>query len=120
MEAEGADHVVAMSAENAGIVFAHLADNAVRHGASTLRITARAAGATVVVQVEDDGEGIPERHGRRCSRVSSPPAGRPGAPAWGSASSRAMLRAHGGSIALLPAGERGAAFAITLPTTRPS
>jgi signal transduction histidine kinase len=40
-------------------VFVNLMTNAVRAGASRVRVTARAAGAAVWVEVEDDGNGIP-------------------------------------------------------------
>ncbi|WP_342150038.1 ATP-binding protein [Methylorubrum sp. SB2] len=115
VEADGNDRTVAISAENAGIVFAHLADNARRHGASRLRITAQASGETVVVHVADDGEGIPERNRAQVFETFFTTRREAGGTGMGLGIVRAMLRAHSGTIELLPAGERGAAFAVTLP-----
>ena len=47
-----------MSADNATIIFSHLADNAVRHQAKTLRIRASRSADTVSVAVTNDGEPI--------------------------------------------------------------
>lgn len=113
---ETADHPLAMSAENAGIVFAHLADNALRHGAATLRITARTEDDAVVVHLADDGEGIPERNRERVFDTFFTTRREAGGTGMGLGIVRAMLRAHGGTIAVLAGEDRGAAFEIRLPT----
>lgn len=109
------DHSIAMSEENAGIVFAHLADNAARHGASRVRIAARGEGHALAILFSDDGEGIPERHRGRVFETFFTTRRETGGTGMGLGIVRAMLRAHGGTIAVRPTTERGAAFEIRLP-----
>lgn len=113
------DHTLAISAENAEIVFTHLADNAVRHGARKLRIAVQTGESAVSIRLSDDGNGIPEDNRARVFDTFFTTRRESGGTGMGLGIVRAMLRAHGGTIALLPAGGEGAAFEITLPTTRP-
>ncbi len=113
------DHTLAISAENAEIVFTHLADNAVRHGARKLRIAVQTGEGAVSIRLSDDGNGIPEDNRARVFDAFFTTRRESGGTGMGLGIVRAMLRAHGGTIALLPAGGEGAAFEITLPTTRP-
>src|SRR5712671_5174850 len=52
------DTPIRMSEENAGIIFSNLADNAIRHGSSTLDILAARQGNWLQVRVSDNGEGV--------------------------------------------------------------
>lgn len=113
--AEGAVELpFAMSAENAGIVFAHLADNAVRHGAATLQIGADLADAHLRVRVQDDGEGIADQNRDRIFETFFTTRREAGGTGMGLGIVRAMLLAHGGTVRALPS-ERGAAFEVLIP-----
>lgn len=107
-----------MSAENAGIVFAHLADNAARHGAAVLRLAARVEGAHLRVRVEDDGVGIAEQNRARVFKAFFTTRREAGGTGMGLGIVRALLHAHGGTIAVLPA-EAGAASELLLPLRAP-
>ena len=105
---------IAMSSENAAIVFAHLADNASRHGATALRISARAEGGVLEVSVRDDGEGISQANRANIFDSFFTTRRESGGTGLGLGIVRAMLEAHDGFIALLPSDD-GAAFALRIP-----
>jgi signal transduction histidine kinase len=113
VDAEGAPPV-AMSADNAHIVFAHLADNAVRHGATSLSVSAREQGGRLTVRVVDNGAGVSPGNRERIFDPFFTTRRAEGGTGMGLGIVRALLRAHGGDIALddSPA---GAAFVMTLP-----
>src|SRR5258708_6186666 len=52
------DTPMRVSEENATIIFSNLADNAMRHGSSTLDISAAQQGNSLLVKVIDNGEGV--------------------------------------------------------------
>jgi signal transduction histidine kinase len=109
---------IRMSFENARVVFAHLADNAANHGATTLAVSARLQGETVCVTVQDDGPGV--SHANRAKIFDSFFTTRreSGGTGMGLAIVRAMLEAHGGSIELAAEGagqSRGAVFVVAIP-----
>jgi signal transduction histidine kinase len=108
---------IAMSAENALIVFSHLADNARRHGASRLEIDVVRQSDAVAVTVKDDGEGISESNRRRIFEPFFTTTREAGGTGMGLAIVAAMLRTHGGAIRLLPT-PAGAAFEMCLPPAR--
>jgi len=103
-------------------VFINLLENVIRHTASgtPIRISAWAAADAVVVEVADQGCGIPpgeaETIFRKFQRSSSAdrigPAGGSG---LGLTICRGIITAHGGRIWLEPTDGRGAAFRFTLP-----
>jgi ABC-type multidrug transport system ATPase subunit/signal transduction histidine kinase len=100
-------------------VFVNLLENAFRHNgeATRVRVDAHAErGEEVVVTVADDGAGDREEleaalAGARTRRSPTAGAG------LGLSIARGIVEAHGGEIALEPAG-RGARFAIRLPIER--
>jgi signal transduction histidine kinase len=105
------DQPVRMSADNAMIVLSHLADNAARHNARTLRIGAARKACTIAATVTNDGEPIADNNR---DRIFQPFLRETGGTGMGLEIVGSALRAHGGSISLLPAAE-GVAFLITLP-----
>ncbi len=100
---------------------ANLADNAERHAARTVSFGVRHDGGTVVVEVADDGPGVPEpwreRIFERFVRLDAArPFGSAGA-GLGLAIVREIARAHGGSVTVTD-GDPGARFVVQLPVTR--
>jgi signal transduction histidine kinase len=111
---------IAISAENALIVFSHLADNARRHGASRIEIGVARRADAVVVTVTNDGEEISESNRARIFEPFFTTTREAGGTGMGLAIVAAMLRTHGGAIRLLPT-PAGAAFEIVLPAaSRPA
>jgi signal transduction histidine kinase len=92
-----------------------LYDNAVQAShprAPRIATTARVEGAHVVVEVSDDGPGVPASIAQR---VFEPlVTARPGGTGLGLALARRIAEAHGGSIALVEA-PSGATFRLVLP-----
>jgi two-component system sensor histidine kinase CreC len=106
------DHAVAMSADNATIIFRHLADNAVRHHAGTLRIRAGRAGDMIEVAVTNDGEPIADNNRDKIFLPFFTTRRESGGTGMGLEIVRSMLRAHRGAIRLAEADE-GVAFLLT-------
>jgi signal transduction histidine kinase len=89
-------------------------DNALKYGASA-RISLRPEENAVVIDVADDGPGIPpdQRESVFEPFVRLNEEGTRGA-GLGLAAARSIARAHGGDIAILAA-EKGALLRVTLP-----
>jgi signal transduction histidine kinase len=113
IEAEGClDQAVGMSADNATIIFSHLADNAVRHQAKTLRIRAYRSVDTIAVAVMNDGEPIADNNRDKIFMPFFTTRRESGGTGMGLEIVRSMLRAHRGSIRLSDA-DHGVAFLLT-------
>jgi signal transduction histidine kinase len=97
-----------------------LLENAVKHTDPTqsVELRARAAGRTLVLEVEDSGAGIPpdarEKIFDRFARVDDARNRAIGGVGLGLAIVDAVARAHGGSCSVV-ARRRGACFALQLP-----
>lgn len=109
------DAVIALSPEVAAIVFGHLADNSAQHGASTVRLSAAADANFIRVAVADDGPGISPGNRTLVFQPFFSTRRESGGTGMGLDITRAMLEAHGASIALLET-ETGAVFEITVPS----
>jgi signal transduction histidine kinase len=96
-------------------VIATLLDNALMHGKGTVTIRRTQAGRSVVVEVEDEGEGVPAELVSRIFERSV--SGRPEGTGLGLALARTMAAADGGRIVL--ARRRPPVFAVFLPTNPP-
>jgi signal transduction histidine kinase len=107
------DTPIRMSEENAGIIFSNLADNAMRHGSSTLDISAARQGNWLRVRVSDNGEGVSPNNRTRIFDSFFTTRRDSGGTGMGLAIVRAMLDAHGGTIRLLET-EQGTAFELTI------
>ena len=106
-----------MSAENLGIVLGHLADNALRHGAGRIEISAQVAPGQVRLNVADDGGGISANNRARIFDNFFTTRREQGGTGMGLAIVRAMLGAHGGTIELAGS-TKGACFKVTVPLDR--
>jgi signal transduction histidine kinase len=112
IEAGGAlDRTIGMSAENALIVLSHLADNAGRHHATELRLTASDDAGAVRLVVSNNGDAISAANRDRIFDAFFTTRRDSGGTGMGLAIAQAMLRANGGSIRLLPQ-EQGVAFEV--------
>jgi len=101
-------------------VVGNLADNAASHAATTVSLSLRRDGDTVVVQVADDGPGVPLEYRLRIfdrfTRLDQARARDSGGSGLGLAISREIAQAHGGSLELLLGAEQeGAVFELRLP-----
>jgi two-component system, OmpR family, sensor histidine kinase CreC len=113
IEAEGClDQWVAMSADNATIIFCHLADNAVRHRARTLRIRAGRSADTISVTVANDGEPIADNNRDKIFTPFFTTRRESGGTGMGLEIVQSMLRAHHGTIRLADEGG-GVTFVLT-------
>jgi two-component system, OmpR family, sensor histidine kinase CreC len=111
--AEGClDQMVAMAADNAAIIFSHLADNAVRHHAKALCIRAERSGDMISVVVMNDGEPIADNNRDKIFMPFFTTRREGGGTGMGLQIVRSMLRAHGGAIRLAEADE-GVVFLLT-------
>ncbi|WP_051949285.1 ATP-binding protein [Methylosinus sp. PW1] len=112
------DRPIRLSAENARIILSHLADNAARHGAAYLTIAAAAQSEDLCVAVRDNGSGASRANREKVFDSFFTTRRDSGGTGMDLAIVRAMLQAHGGSIALAEDGEgapTGAAFVLTIP-----
>ncbi len=96
-------------------VIATLLDNALMHGKGTVTIRRTQAERSVVIEVEDEGEGVPAELVSRIFERSF--SGRPEGTGLGLALARTMAAADGGRIVL--ARQRPPVFAVFLPRNPP-
>jgi signal transduction histidine kinase len=108
------DRSIGMSAEKALIVLSHLADNAVRHNAKTVRLEAASEYATIRMTVSNDGDPISEPNRDKIFDAFFTTRRDTGGTGMGLAIAKAVMLSHGGSIRLLPT-EQGAAFELRFP-----
>lgn len=103
-----------------GQVVANLADNAARHAATTVSFSLHRDQDLAVIQVADDGPGVPPedriRIFDRFTRLDEARARDSGGSGLGLAISREIAQAHGGSLTLLPQqAQSGATFELRIP-----
>jgi two-component system heavy metal sensor histidine kinase CusS len=101
----------------------NLLANALRHSPERgeVRLRARAEGGTVVLEVEDEGEGMPAelraQVGRRFLRPDASRSRRTGGTGLGLAIVRGIAELHGGRLEIRGAIPRGSVIQIILPGT---
>lgn len=103
-----------LSLEASAIIFGHLADNAIHHGASEFRLWAGLDGSDLRIIVRDDGSGIAAADGSKIFEPFFTTRRESGGTGLGLGIVRSMLQAHGGTITLAPS-EQGAAFELRVP-----
>jgi signal transduction histidine kinase len=100
-------------------VIRNLADNAVRAARSQVRFTLAEDAGVATVQVEDDGDGIPEsersRVFERFVRLDASRARGSGGSGLGLAIVREVVRGHGGTVEATESPLGGARFVVRLP-----
>jgi two-component system, OmpR family, sensor histidine kinase CreC len=108
------DRTIAMSAENALIVLSHLVDNAARHHATEVSVSASEMAGTIRVNVGNNGDDISEQNRDRIFDAFFTTRRDSGGTGMGLAIVQSLLRANGGSIRLLQP-DRGVAFEVQFP-----
>ncbi|MEH0546907.1 HAMP domain-containing sensor histidine kinase [Streptomyces sp. B21-105] len=117
--AGGPSLLVAGSRGQLGRVLANLLDNAQRHARTEVSVRVRRSGDRVVVEVADDGDGVPEadreRIFERFVRLDDARSRDDGGAGLGLAIARDVAARHGGTLTVgeTPAG--GALFELRLP-----
>ena len=95
-------------------VFVNLGRNAFEAGATTVTVRARANGGYLLIDVADNGPGVPQAITAQIFRPFAT-GGRAGGAGLGLAIARDLVRAHGGDIALSESSAAGTTFRFTLP-----
>jgi signal transduction histidine kinase len=95
-------------------VLVNLGRNAFDAGATTVTVAARSSGAYLLIDVTDNGNGVPSHVVSQLFRPFTT-GGRAGGAGLGLAIARELVRAHGGEIVLSHTGATGTTFQFTLP-----
>jgi signal transduction histidine kinase len=95
----------------------NLLSNAIEHGGDRIEVSYRADGANVLVEVRDDGPGLPAPVSSMIGRRQWASGRRVQRHGHGLAVASAVANAHGGRLASAPAG-RGARLVLELPRGR--
>jgi signal transduction histidine kinase len=95
-------------------VFVNLGRNAFEAGATTVTARARPSGSHLLIEVADDGPGVPQEVADQIFRPFTR-GGRAGGAGLGLAIARDLVRIHGGDIALAETSATGTTFRFTLP-----
>ncbi|WP_327353384.1 sensor histidine kinase [Streptomyces sp. NBC_01304] len=118
LEGEGLE--VAGSRGQLARVLGNLIDNAQRHARSRITVTVRAEGAWAVLEVGDDGDGVPraerERIFERFVRLDDARSRDDGGAGLGLAIGRDVAERHGGRLTVGESADGGALFQLRLPT----
>jgi len=97
-------------------VFMNLARNAVEAGAHRLHFSAARDGGTHIIEVADDGPGLPPKARENLFRPFYGSA-RPGGSGLGLSIARELIRAHGGELTLASSTGAGTVFRLALPAS---
>jgi signal transduction histidine kinase len=100
----------------------NLIDNALRHGAGDVRLSARRDDGSVLLEVSDDGPGFPEGfEGEAFERFTRADDGRTGGGAGlGLAIVEAIATAHGGRVSVAASGTPATVLRIAVPLEAPA
>ena len=112
--------VVAADDRTVARVVRNLLDNARRHAHDEIRISCSSAGGTIQLEVEDDGEGVPEADRERIfdrfTRLDAARARHAGGSGLGLSIVRAAVEDLGGVVSVGDSALGGARFTVTIPT----
>ncbi len=95
-------------------VLVNLGRNAAEAGATTVRVSAMNSGGGLIVDIADDGPGLPARAREKLFMPFTGSA-RAGGTGLGLAIARELVRGHGGDIVLASTSATGTAFRIEIP-----
>lgn len=95
-------------------VFLNLGRNAFECGATSVTVRSRAHGGFLLIDVVDNGPGVPPAVASQLFRPFTT-GGRAGGAGLGLAIARDLVRLHGGDITLLESSDQGTTFRFTLP-----
>ena len=99
----------------------NLVDNAARHARGTIALSTALRSGRAVVQVDDDGAGVPrvdrERIFERFTRLDEARSRDAGGSGLGLAIVHDIVRVHGGAVSVETSPLGGARFTLTLPAT---
>lgn len=102
-------------------VLRNLVQNAGRHAVSAVRVEVRETDSVVIVEVDDDGDGVAPEHRKevfeRFTRLDEARDRDRGGTGLGLAIVAAVVAAHGGSVRVEDAPLGGARFEVVLPRT---
>ena len=112
-----ADFAVRADRDQIYRVFLNLVRNSVEAGAHRLRISAARDNGTAVIDLADDGPGLPPRARENLFRPFAASA-RPGGSGLGLAIARELMRLHGGDLALIASTGNGTTFRLTMPAAK--
>jgi hypothetical protein len=101
-------------------VLHNLIDNALRHGAGTVRVTVNGSPVGAVVVVSDEGEGVPDAAATRVFAKFWRGAPRGNGTGLGLYIAKALVEAHGGTISVGRATGGGAEFRFAVPAGAPT
>ncbi len=98
----------------------NLVDNAARHAATTVAISVQETGDGVVLEVRDDGQGIPSERAdtifERFGRTDEARGRAEGGTGLGLAITADIVERHGGRVELVADGQPGTRFVVRLPS----
>ncbi|OQS17955.1 hypothetical protein B0T44_22300 [Nocardia donostiensis] len=118
----GEEVVITGSRTQIARVLGNLVDNAQRHAATAVRVALERDADTAVVEVVDDGPGVPEadrqRIFQRFVRLDDARSRDEGGAGLGLAIARDVVERHGGAIRVEAGAQGGARFVVELPITR--
>lgn len=115
IESDNAPHVtLSVDSDQIYRIFANLASNAARAGASRFHIGFEHDGGTLALLFQDDGPGIPDPI-RDKLFLPFQLSGSGGGSGLGLAIARDIARAHGGTLFLASTGASGSSFRLELP-----
>ncbi len=95
-------------------VLSNLARNAVEAGSQRLRFSASGENGSIVIELADDGPGLPPKARENLFRPFFGSA-RPGGSGLGLVIARELARAHGGELTLVSSTSAGTVFRLILP-----
>ena len=95
-------------------MFLNLGRNAFECGATAVTVRSRANGGFLLIDVVDNGPGVPPAVASQLFRPFTT-GGRAGGAGLGLAIARDLVRAHGGDITLADTSSQGTTFRFTLP-----
>jgi signal transduction histidine kinase len=98
-------------------VFLNLVRNSVEAGARRLRIIAARDNGNAIIDIADDGPGLPPRARENLFRPFAASA-RPGGSGLGLAIARELTRLHGGDLVLIASTGSGTTFRVTIPAAK--